>query len=314
MKVFMDDFSVYGSSFDDYLRRLKKILIRCEEMNLVLSWEKSHFMVRERIILGHVLSEYGIEVDKIKIETIAKLAPPSYVREVRSFLGHAGFYMRFIKDFSKISRPLYDLLLKDVPYVFSEKCRSSFLRLKETLSSVPILRAPDWLLPFEIMCNAFDYAIGVILGHQVEKNPIVMYYASKSLVDAQMHYTTIEKELLVVVFALEKFRLYILGSKILVYTDHAALKFLLSKKNTKPRLIRWILLLQEFDLEIKDKKGSDNVVADHLFRVLVGSERDELLISDSFPDDQLLGIMSLTKLPWYADYYNYLVTKEMPSH
>ncbi|CAN6440133.1 unnamed protein product [Victoria cruziana] len=129
-----------------------------------------------------------------------------------------------------------------------------------------------------------------------------------------MHYTTTEKELLAVVFALEKFRSYILGYKVLVYTDHAALKYLLNKKDTKPRLIRWILLRKEFDLQIKDKKGSENVVADHLSRVLVGSDRDELPICDRFPDESLLGIMSLTKLPWFADYCNYLVTKEMPSH
>ncbi|CAN6472570.1 unnamed protein product [Victoria cruziana] len=314
MEVFMDDFSIYGSSFDDCLRKLEKVLIRCEETNLVLSWEKSHFMVREGIVLGHIVSERGIEVDRAKVETIVKLAPPSCVREVRSFHGHAGFYRRLIKDFSKISRPLCNLLAKDVTFVFSEECQDSFQKLKEALSSAPILRAPDWTLPFEIMCDASDFAIGAILGQRVEKKPVVIYYASKSLVDVQMHYTTTEKELLAVAFALEKFRSYILGSRVLVYTDHSALKYLLSKKDSKPMLICWILLLQEFDLEIKDKKGSENVVADHLSRVLIGSDREELPISDTFPDESLFGIMSMTKLPWYADYCNYLVTKKMPSH
>ncbi|CAN6453712.1 unnamed protein product [Victoria cruziana] len=280
MEVFMDDFSIYGSSFDDCLQKLERVLIRCEEKNLVLSWEKSHFMVRKKIVLGHVISQRGIKVDKAKIETIAKLAPPSCVLVVRSFLGHAGFYRRFIKDFSKISRPLCELLAKDVAFVFFEECEGSFLKLKEALSSVPILRVPDWSLPFEIMCNALDFAIGAILGQRVEKKPVVIYYASKTLVDAQIHYTTIEKKLLAVVFALEKFRSYILGSRVVVYTDHAPLKYLLSKKDSKLRLIRWILLLQEFDMEIKDKKCSDNVVADHLSRVLVGSDREELPISD----------------------------------
>ncbi|CAN6447737.1 unnamed protein product [Victoria cruziana] len=164
MKVFMDDFSICGSSFDDCLQKLERFFIRCEETNLLLSWEKSHFMVREGIVLRHVISERGIEVNKAKIETIAKLTPPSCVREVRSFLEHAGFYRRFIKDFSKISRPLCDLLAKDVTFVFSEECEGSFLRLKETLSYAPILRAPDWILPFEIMCDASDFVIGAILG------------------------------------------------------------------------------------------------------------------------------------------------------
>ncbi|CAN6440999.1 unnamed protein product [Victoria cruziana] len=286
MEVFMDDFSIYGSSFDDCLQKLEKVLIRCEETNLVLSWEKSYFMVREGIVLGHIVSDRGIKVDKAKVETIAKLTPPSSVREVRSFLGHAGFYRRFIQDFSKISRPLCELLAKDVSFVFSEECLRSFNLLKEALVSAPILRAPDWNLDFEIMCDASDYAIGAILGQRVDKKPVVIYYASKSLVDAQ----------------------------VIIYTDHAALKYLMSKKDSKPRLIRWILLLQEFDLEIKDKKGSENVVADHLSRVLVEVERDQLPVSDTFPDEYLLGITSATKLPYYAHYCNYLVTKEIPSH
>ncbi|CAN6440593.1 unnamed protein product [Victoria cruziana] len=143
MEVFMDDFSIYGSNFDDCLRRLERVLIRCEETNLVLSWEKSHFMVREGIVLGHIISERGIEVDKAKVEMIAKLTPPSSVRQVRSFLGHAGFYRRFIQDFSKISRPLCELLAKDSTFVFSEDCQRSFDTLKEALISAPILRAPD---------------------------------------------------------------------------------------------------------------------------------------------------------------------------
>ncbi|CAN6472359.1 unnamed protein product [Victoria cruziana] len=314
MEVFMNDFSIYGSSFDDCLRKLERVLSRCEETNLVLSWEKSHFMVREGIVLGHIVFERGIEVDKAKVETIAKMTLPSSVRELRSFLGHAGFYRRFIQDFSKISKPLCELLAKDVTFVFSEECMRSFERLKEALVSAPILRAPDWNLQFEIMCDASDYAIGAILGQRVEKKPVVIYYASKLLVDAQLNYTTTEKELLAVVFALEKFRSYVLGSRVIIYTYHAALKYLLSKKNSKPRLIRWILLLQEFDLEIRDKKGSENVVADHLSRVLVEGNKDELPVTEIFPDEYLLGIMSMSKLPWYADYCNYLVTKQIPSH
>ncbi|CAN6476348.1 unnamed protein product [Victoria cruziana] len=242
------------------------------------------------------------------------MTPPSSVREVRSFLGHADLYRRFIQDFSKISKPLCELLAKDVTFVFSEECMRSFEKLKEALVSAPILRAPDWNLQFEIMCDASDYAIGAILGQRVEKKRVVIYYASKSLVDAQLNYTTTEKELLAVVFALEKFRSYVLGSRVIIYTDHAALKYLLSKKDSKPRLIRWILLLQEFDLKIRDKKGSENVVADHLSRVLVEGNKDELPVTESFPDEYLLGIMSMSKLPWYADYCNYLVTKKIPSH
>ena len=125
--------------------------------------------------------------------------------------------------------------------------------LKLALIEAPILQSPNWDLPFEIMCDASDYAVGAVLGQRIDKKPTAIWYASKTLAEAQMNYTTTEKELLAVVYALEKFRPYILGSKIVIYTDHAALKYLFSKKEAKPRLIRWVLLLQEFDLEIKAK-------------------------------------------------------------
>ncbi|XP_057500991.1 uncharacterized protein LOC130785012 [Actinidia eriantha] len=269
LEVFMDDFSIFGSSFESCLYNLAKVLKRCVETNLVLSWEKSHFMVREGIVLGHIVSKRGIEVDKAKVDLISKLPHPSSVKQIRSFLGHAGFYRRFIKDFSKISKPLCDLLAKDAPFEFNEACVLAFEKLRESLSTAPIMQTPDWSSPFEIMCDASDYAIGAVLGQRVNKVPHAIYYASKTLHDAQLNYTTTEKELLAVVFALEKFRSYLLASKVIVYSDHAALRHLLSKKDAKPRLIRWILLLQEFDLEIRDKKGSENSVADHLSRILV---------------------------------------------
>ncbi|XP_058203012.1 uncharacterized protein LOC131317482 [Rhododendron vialii] len=313
LEVFMDDFSVFGTSFDDCLRNLSKVLKRCIEKNLVLSWEKSHFMVQEGIVLGHVVSTRGIEVDKAKVDLISRLPPPSSIKQIRSFLGHAGFYRRFIRDFSKIAKPLCDLLAKDVPFVFDEACMKAFVKLRDALSSAPIMQSPDWKLPFEIMCDASDYAVGAVLGQRVDKVSHAIYYASKTLSDAQLNYTTTEKELLAVVFALDKFRSYLLGSKVVVYSDHATLRHLLSKKDAKPRLIRWILLLQEFDFEIQDKKGSENSVADHLSRILVDSSCDIVPLHDSFPDEQLFEV-SQVRPPWYAFIVNYLATGEIPSH
>ncbi|XP_031120931.1 uncharacterized protein LOC116024170 [Ipomoea triloba] len=251
----------------------------------------------------------GIEVDRAKIEVISKLPPPTSVKEVRSFLGHAGFYRRFIKDFSKICRPMCNLLAKDVVFKFDDECLSAFNFLKEKLTSAPILAAPNWEHPFEIMCDASDYAIGAVLGQKINKLPYVIHYASKTLDYAQVNYTTTEKELLAVVFALEKFRSYLIGSKVIVYSDHSALKFLLAKKDAKPRLIRWILLLQEFDLTIRDKKGCENVVADHLSRLPDAANNcptSDIPINDRFPDEQLLSLQN--KEPWYADIVNYLVS------
>ncbi|GJU88716.1 reverse transcriptase domain-containing protein [Tanacetum coccineum] len=223
MEVFMDDFSVFGNSFDCCLANLDRMLARCEETNLVLNWEKCHFMVKEGIVLGHKISGAGIEVDRAKIDVIAKLPYPTNVKGVRSFLGHAGFYRRFIKDFSLISKPMTKLLMKDAKFDFSDDCKKAFNILKEKLTTAPIIISPDWNVPFELMCDASDFAVGA---------------------------------------------------------------------DAKPRLIRWVLLLQGFDIEIKDKRGAKNLVADHLS----GLENPELStfteeeIVDEFPDEHLMAL------------------------
>ncbi|KAM2308080.1 hypothetical protein ACFX1S_030350 [Malus domestica] len=309
IEIFMDDFIVFGDSFDKCLDNLTLILKRCVETNLVLNWEKCHFMVKQGIVLGHIISEKGIEVDKSKVDLVRYLPSPTSVREVRSFLGHAGFYRRFIKDFSKIAQPLCRLLQKDVSFEFNEACEKAFKHLKELLTTAPIITPPDWSIPFELMCDASDYALGAVLGQRKNKHSHVIYYASRTLNDAQLNYSTTEKELLAVVFALDKFRSYLIGTKVIVFTDHAALKYLFTKKEAKPRLIRWMLLLQEFDIEIRDKKGCENVVADHLSRLV--REEESLPISETFPDEQLLSIKVST--PWYADLVNFLVSKQVPN-
>ncbi|KAL0433097.1 UNVERIFIED_CONTAM: Retrovirus-related Pol polyprotein from transposon.6 [Sesamum latifolium] len=201
-------------------------------------------MVDQSLILGHIVSSRGIEVDKSKIDVIKSLHYPASMREIRSFLGHAGFYRRFIKDFSKIAQSLYALLQKDANFEFDDTCAKAFDKLKDSLTSAPVIRPPDWSQPFEIMCDASNHAIGVVLGQKIEKDPHVIYYASRMLDNTQSNYTTTEKELLAVVFALEKFCHYLLGTEVVVYSDHAVLKYLLLKKEAKLQLIRWILLLQ----------------------------------------------------------------------
>ncbi|RVW64403.1 Retrovirus-related Pol polyprotein from transposon 17.6 [Vitis vinifera] len=269
MEVFMDDITVYGSSFEECLLHLEAVLHRCIGR-------------RPSAKLGEV-PFYGI----------------------RQFLGHAGFYRRFIKDFSKISKPLCELLVKDAKFVWDEKCQKSFEELKQFLTTAPIVRAPNWKLPFEVMCDASDLAMGAVLGQREDGKPYVIYYASKTLNEAQRNYTTTEKELLAVVFALDKFRAYLVGSSIVVFTDHSALKYLLTKQDAKARLIRWILLLQEFNLQIRDKKGVENVVADHLSRLVIAHDSHGLPINDDFPEESL---MSIDVAPWYSHIANYLVT------
>jgi len=239
------------------------------------------------------------------------LPTPKSIKDVRSFLGHAGFYRRFIKDFSVISKPLCNLLTKENVFEWIEQCEEAFVKLKNLLTSAPIIQPPDWSLPFEIMCDASDYVVGAALGQRKDKKPYVIYYASKTLNSAQMNYTTTEKELLAVVFACDKFRSYLVGSHAVVFSDHAALKYLLSKKDFKARLVQWILLLQEFDITIKDKKGTENVVADHLSRFTIDSTSDITQINDYFPDEYLL---SIAIMPWFANIVNFLVSGHLPAH
>ncbi|GJZ21598.1 reverse transcriptase domain-containing protein [Tanacetum coccineum] len=188
-----------------------------------------HFMVKEGIVLGHKVSGSRTKVDKAKIKAISKLPYPTNVKAIRSFLGHAAFDT-----------------------------------LKRELAHAPIMIKPYWSLPFEIMCDASDYAIRAVLGQRIDKYFKPIHYANKIMNEAQENYTTIEKELLAVFFAFDKFRQYLVLSKTIVFTDHSALQYLFIKQDAKPRLIRWIMLLQEFDIEIRDKKGAENLAADHL--------------------------------------------------
>ncbi|GKB67860.1 reverse transcriptase domain-containing protein [Tanacetum coccineum] len=252
MEVFMDDFSVFGDSFVSCLSNLDKMLKRCEDTNLVLNWEKYHFMCKEGIVLGHKISKSRIEVDRAKVNVIAKLPHSTTVK------GN---------------------------------------------------------LPFKLMCDASDFAIGAVLGQRKMKHFQPIHYASKTMAEAQIHYTTTEKEMLAVVYAFEKFQPYLVLSKSIVYTNHLALKYLLSKQDAKPRLLRWVLLLQEFDITIRDKKGSENLAADHLSR-LENPHKDVLEnkdINENFPLETL-SVISSRSTPWFADFANFhagnFITKE----
>ena len=201
MEIFMDDFTVYGSNFEQCLHNLGTVLQRFQDNNLALNWEKFHFMVTEGIVLGHMIFAAGLEVDQAKVSIIGNLIPPTTVNGIISFLGHAGFYRRFIRDFSKIARPLCRLLKKDTKFNFDESCHNSFEEMKSKLSEAPIMAKPDWNRQFEIICDASDFAMGAVLGQKVEKVFKAIYYASKTFNEAQENYSTTKKEMLTIVFA-----------------------------------------------------------------------------------------------------------------
>ncbi|GJY94009.1 reverse transcriptase domain-containing protein [Tanacetum coccineum] len=288
-ELYFEEIKTIKSSIDDPPElELKDLLSHLEYAFLKgtifarhISKEKCHFMVKEGIVLGHKISKSEIEVDKAKVDVIAKLPHPNFVKE----------------------------------------CIEAFNILKKKLTEAPILVAPDWDLPFEIMCDASDYAVGAVLGQRKTKHFQPIHYASKTMTDAQAHYTTTEKELLAIVYAFEKFRPYLVLSKTIVHTDHSALKYLLAKQDAKPRLLRWILLLQEFDVIIRDKKGAENLAADHLSRLENPHQGDleKKEINETFPLETL-GMISFygdSSTPWFVDIANYhagnFIVKGMPS-
>ncbi|GKE77713.1 reverse transcriptase domain-containing protein, partial [Tanacetum coccineum] len=231
----------------------------------------------------------------------SKLPPPNNIKGINSFLGHAGFYQRFIKDFLKIALPLTKFLEKDTQFEFNEKCQNAFKILKEKLTCAPVIISLNWSLPFELMSNASDFVVGAILGQKEGRNFHLIYFASKTLNAAQQNYTITKKEHMVVVFAFVKFQSYLVLSKTIIYTDHSALRHLFKKQDAKPCLIRWIMLLQEFDIEIKDRNGTENVAADHLSRIVNKETSDDSEVDDNFPGETLMQINTEDE-PWFADY------------
>ncbi|GJR85142.1 reverse transcriptase domain-containing protein [Tanacetum coccineum] len=308
------EFTNYMKANDAILKNLQTNMTSLTNSNLELKNMFGQFMKMntasssgsENSLVIPLLTRLG---KILKVDVIAKLPHPTTVKGIRSFLGHARFYRRFIQDFSKIARPMTRLLEKDTPFFFSKECIEAFQTLKKKLTEAPILVAPDWDPPFELKCDASDFAIGAVLGQRKTKHFQPIHYASKTMTDAQAHYTTTEKELLAVVYAFEKFRPYLVLSKSIVYTDHSALKYLFAKQDAKPRLLRWVLLLQEFDIIIRDKKGAENLAADHLSRlenphqsVLENKE-----INETFPLETLsmVSFRGDSSTPWFSNFANY---------
>ncbi|RVW81147.1 Retrovirus-related Pol polyprotein from transposon 17.6 [Vitis vinifera] len=250
MEVFMDDITIYGGTFEECLVNLEAVLKDALKRTWCSTGRNAILWYIKELSLAISSPRKALKLIKQRWNLLSNCHP------------------------QQLMLSLYGM--KDV---------KSFDQLKQFLTTTPIVRAPNWQLPFEVMCDASDFAIGAVLGQREDGKPYVIYYASKTLNEAQRNYTTTEKELLAVCVCLRQVSCLSVGSFIIVFTDHSALKYLLTKQDAKARLIRWILLLQEFDLQIRDKKGVENVVADHLSR----------------------------KTPWYAHIANYLVTGEVPN-
>jgi len=260
--VFMDDIIVFSSGLEEHIKNLKLIFQKLRDANLKIQVDKCEFLRHEVEFLGHIVTREGIKPNKKKIEAIQKYPIPKTPRDIKSFLGLLGYYRKFIKNFAKITKPMTECLKKNCKVEHTKEFVDCFNTCKNLLSSEPVLTYPDFNKPFELTTDASMYAIGAILSQ--DNHPIC--YASRTLNPAEIHYSTIEKELLAIVWSCQYFRPYLFGHKFTILTDHQPLQWLFSLKEPASRLVRWRLKLEEFDYQIQYKRGKQNQAADALSR------------------------------------------------
>lgn len=264
--VYLDDVIVISESFEQHLEILQKIFDRLFKAGLTLNRDKCQFFRSELRYLGYVVDKRGLRVDPDKVNAILGIPTPSSVADVRSFLGMASWYRRFVKDFATISNPLTNLLKKNRKWHWTEECQESFQRLKECLISAPVLNCPDFSQPFVVQTDASGYGLGAVLTQVNSDGERVICFLSRSLTKHERNYSTTERECLSVVWAIQKLRPYLEGSRFTVVTDHASLTWLINLKDPSGRLCRWAVKLQQYDFEVIHRKGKEHVVPDCLSR------------------------------------------------
>jgi hypothetical protein len=260
--AFIDDILIYSKNEEEYAKHLRIVLTRIREHQLYAKFSKCTFLLEEIQFLGHVLSAKGIAVDPSKVKDILEWKPPTTVHQVRSFLGLAGYYRRFILDFSKIVKPITGLLKNDTKFDWSSKCNEAFEQLKVLLTTAPVLAQPDIEKPFDVYCDASESGLGCVLMQEGR----VIAYASQQLRRHEEHYPTHDLELAVVVHDLKILYHYLLGNTCHLYTDHKSLKYIFTQSKLNMRQRRWLELIKDYDLEIHYHLGKANVVADALSR------------------------------------------------
>jgi hypothetical protein len=273
--VFIDDILVYSRSKEEHEEHLHLALQKLREHKLYVKLSKCEFWMKQVAFLGHIISKGGISVDPSKVQHVLSWNAPTSVDDIRSFLGLAGYYRRFIKGFSKISNPMTELLEKDKKFEWTSAYEASFEELKKRLTTAPILVMPDMEKSFSIYCDASGQGLGCVLmqdGH-------VVVYASRQLRKHEAHYPTHDLELATVIHALKIWRHYHMGKRCELYMDHKSLKYIFTQSNLNLRQRRWLELIKDYDLGINYHPGKANVVADAL------SQRSHVsqLVVDSMP-------------------------------
>ena len=283
--VYLDDIIVYALNLEDHSRKLKEVFNRLRESNLKLQPSKCSFMRKEVNYLGHVITDKGVRPNPQKIECVVKFPTPTNAKEIKSFLGLSGYYRRFVQNYGQIAKPLTSLLKKDIPFHWSDLCQEAFDKLKAILTKEPLLKYPDFEQPFNLTCDASNFAIGCILSQGPIGNDPPIAYASRTLNKAEQNYNTTEKELCAIVWGVKQYRPYLYGQKFNIITDHRALSWLFNVKDPGSRLIRWRLKLEEYEYEIHYKPGVNNTNADALSRIRTVTTRSNAKSELSRPEN-----------------------------
>ena len=269
-EAYIDDVIIYSDTWETHLTIMRKLFRRLSEANLTINLVKSEFGCGYVTYLGHVVGQGKVKPVDAKIRAISAFPQPSTKKQVMRFLGMAGYYRKFCPNFSSVTEPLTELLRNNVKFVWTDRCQSAFERLKALLQSAPVLSAPDFNHPFKLAVDASDMAAGAVLL-QEDKNGIdhPVGYFSRKFNNHQRNYSTIEKECLALILALQHFDVYVssINTPLEVFSDHNPLVFIHKLKNKNQRLLRWSLILSEYNMTIQHIKGNDNVIADCLSRV-----------------------------------------------
>ncbi|KAL4083100.1 hypothetical protein QTP88_028430 [Uroleucon formosanum] len=277
--VYLDDIIIYGKGLLDHNEKLRDVFERLRNHNLKIQPTKCEFLKQQCMYLGHIISENGIQPDPEKIKSVLQFPIPTSVKEIKSFLGLSGYYRKFIKSYSLISKPMTNLLRKDVTFNWDTSCQEAFDKLKNILCSEPILQYPDFTKPFIVTTDASGKALGAILSQGEISQDLPIAYASRTLSKCESNYSTTELECLAIIFAVKTFRPYLYGRKFIILSDHRALSWLFNLKDPLSKLARWRILLEEYDYEIKYKPGVLNSNVDALSRMYTIHEIKE----ESYP-------------------------------